>query len=69
MFKSLPEAIAAVNDGAVVCWKNDSYRLLPDLFGTWNVAFRPWKENNVCSLYHTDGIGSEYDPADFYIRS
>ncbi len=70
MFKSLPEATAAVDGGKVVCWKNDQYLLQPDLFGQWQVVFKPWsiKKMNVANLYHTDGISSDYDPSDFFVK-
>lgn len=68
MFKSLPEATAAADTTTVVCWKNDDYRLQVDLYGQWQIVYKPWsvKKMNVVSLYHTDGISSDYDPADFY---
>lgn len=70
MFKSLPEVTATVEAGKVVFWKDENYLLQADLFGTWQVVYKPWniKHMNVVNLYYTDGITSDYDPSDFFIK-
>jgi len=70
MFKSLPEVTATVEGGKVVYWKNENYLLQADLFGMWQVVFKPWsiKKMDVVNLYHLDGIASDYDPAAFVIK-
>lgn len=70
MFNSLPEVTAQADTNTVVCWKNDDYRLQCDLYGQWQVVYKPWKITKmiVVPLYQTDGISSVYDPADFYVK-
>lgn len=67
-FKTLDEVKAAVNSGNIVCWKNDNYRVVVDMFDTWIVTYRPWSRNpNSVGLFWQDGTTSDYSPEDFYI--
>lgn len=68
-FKTLAEVTAAVDAGHTVCWENDGYTVGPDLFGKYHVTWRAGSRNpHTVSLFHADGIGSDYSPEDFYIK-
>lgn len=66
-FNTLSEVQEAVKAGKKVHWKTDGYVVGVDMLGQWHVAWMPHSRNpNYVSLFHTDGVNSEYDAQDFY---
>jgi len=59
--KTIQEIKDAVDQGIVVYWKNQAYKVQPDPWGGLDV---------VCTLNGSmDGLTSDYDPADFFTFS
>ena len=58
--------LAAYADGHVVNWKTEGYRLAggpdPD-----DIVVQYPANGHCCGLFHTDGVTSSYDPADFQL--
>lgn len=71
---TLEDVMAAVDAGHTVCWKHDNYEVQ-----VWGVAEGAHpntayvvacvSNGNGVGLFYADGIRSDHDPADFYIKS
>lgn len=66
---SLADVVKAVNDGHKVYWKTTDYHVSVDLYGTYNIVYRPWSRNpNTVGLFHLDGVSSDYSPSEFMVN-
>lgn len=58
--------LAAYAAGHTVHWKHEGYRLAGGL-DPGRIAVQYPSNGHCCGLFHTDGVTSSYDPADFQI--
>lgn len=68
-FSTIAEMTSAAESGAIVCWKNESYRVSKSLWGEWYITWEPWsKTPYTVALFWNDGVTCDYSPQDFYIK-
>ena len=67
--KTINDIKNAVLSGNRVFWKNDSYEVIKDSKNQWMIAFRQGQSGeNYVGLTYRDGVKSDYNPKDFYIK-
>ena len=67
--KTINDIKNAVLSGNRVFWKNDSCEVIKDSKNQWMIAFRRGQSGeNYVGLTYRDGVRSDYDPKDFYIK-
>jgi hypothetical protein len=68
--KTINDIKNAVLSGNRVFWKTDDYEVIKSFkTNEWLLAFRRGQRGeNYVGLTHRDGVGTEYDPKDFYIK-
>ena len=67
-FASITDVVNAVDAGRKVFWQTPDYVVSKDLYGEYNVVYRPWSKNpNTVGLFHSDGKTSDYKAEDFIV--
>jgi len=68
-FETIYDVVKAVEDGKKVVWKSEDYVVGKDLYGDYNVTYKPWsRKPDTVLLFHKDGKSTDYKPEDFWIN-
>lgn len=67
-FTDIAAVVDAVDSNRKVYWKTPDYVVGKDLYGQYNITYRPWSKNpNTVGLFHIDGKTTDYNPEDFIL--